>query len=159
MKKAFTMIELVFVIVILGILAGVAIPRLAATREDAEIAAAIANMRTLISDARSYLVVRDKFDINTRWNEITNVPLINDDKQVLGIVGGFTVGGEMCIDLQIRNKIANVPAHITFIKYPRQNNNLCKQVLESPPIKAYFDSKAGPLPSSVIIGPTMSIYD
>ena len=46
MKKAFTMIELIFVIVILGILAGVAIPRLAATREDAEIAAAIANMRT-----------------------------------------------------------------------------------------------------------------
>ena len=37
MKKGFTMIELIFVIVILGILASVAIPRLAATREDAEI--------------------------------------------------------------------------------------------------------------------------
>ncbi|MDD7090198.1 prepilin-type N-terminal cleavage/methylation domain-containing protein [Campylobacter sp.] len=33
MKKGFTMIELIFVIVILGILASVAIPRLAATRE------------------------------------------------------------------------------------------------------------------------------
>ena len=159
MKKAFTMIELIFVIVILGILASVAIPRLAATREDAEVVTAIANIRTLISDARSYLVVRDHFDINTRWNEITNVPLINDDKQVLGIVGGLTVGGERCIDLQIRNKIANVPAHITFIKYPKQNNSLCIQVLESEPVKAYFNSKAGPLPSSVIIGPTMSIYD
>ena len=41
MKKfssAFTMIELVFVIVVLGILAGIAVPRLAATREDAQIA-------------------------------------------------------------------------------------------------------------------------
>ena len=35
--KAFTMIELIFMIVILGILAAVAIPRLAATRDDAEI--------------------------------------------------------------------------------------------------------------------------
>lgn len=37
MKKAFTMMEVVFVIVILGILAAVAIPRLAVTRDDAVI--------------------------------------------------------------------------------------------------------------------------
>ena len=38
MKKAFTMVELIFIIVIIGILTGVALPRLLATRDDALIA-------------------------------------------------------------------------------------------------------------------------
>ena len=52
MKNAFTMIELVFVIVILGILAAVAIPKFAATRTDAQ----ISKGRADISAIRSAIV-------------------------------------------------------------------------------------------------------
>ena len=105
MKKGFTMIELIFVIVILGILASVAIPRLAATKADAEISAAVANLRTLISDANAYYTVKGSFPANTKWNEITNVPLTNaanllsDSKSTAML----KVGNQDCINFVIIN--------------------------------------------------------
>lgn len=53
-KSAFTMIELVFVIVVLGILAAVAIPRLAVTRDDAM----IAKGRSQVSAIRSGIALQ-----------------------------------------------------------------------------------------------------
>lgn len=59
-KKAFTMIELVFVIVVLGILAAVAIPKFAATRTDAEITKGrsdIASIRAaIVTERQSRLI-------------------------------------------------------------------------------------------------------
>lgn len=63
MKKAFTLIELVFVIVILGILATVAIPKLIVTRDDAEIAKAksqIAAVRSGIQLKRNEMILSGK---------------------------------------------------------------------------------------------------
>ena len=63
MKKAFTMIELVFVIVVLGILAMVALPRLASSKEDAEITrvkAEIAAIRSAIQTHRGANLLAQK---------------------------------------------------------------------------------------------------
>lgn len=59
-SRAFTIIELIFVIVVLGILAGVALPRFGATREMADIAKGkgdVATIRTAIANKRQSTVI------------------------------------------------------------------------------------------------------
>jgi general secretion pathway protein G len=50
------MIELIFVIVILGILASVAIPKLAATRDDAKIVSKSHEIQAILSEISAYFV-------------------------------------------------------------------------------------------------------
>jgi general secretion pathway protein G len=64
MKKAFTMIELVFVIVVIGILAAIAVPKFAATRDDAMISRArstVAALRNGIATERQKRILRGDF--------------------------------------------------------------------------------------------------
>jgi len=70
-KKAFTMIELVFVIVVIGILAAVAVPKLAATRDDATITKAIAtigSVRSALATERQKRILRGDFTPITSLN-------------------------------------------------------------------------------------------
>ena len=67
-QKAFTMIELVFVIVVIGILSAIAVPKFAATRDDAVITKAmttIASVRSAIATTRQKNILRGSFtDLN-----------------------------------------------------------------------------------------------
>lgn len=113
MKKGFTMIELIFVIVILGILAAVAIPKLAATRDDAEVSKFCSNAATAVSDIGAYYTAKGKFA--TTLTDMTNVgPFNTNNLQAKGVDcatftisdadGNLTVahnaGGGICTQIQ-----------------------------------------------------------
>ncbi len=51
MKSAFTMIELIFVIVIIGVLASISIPKFSATRDDAKTSVVLTNLSDCITYA------------------------------------------------------------------------------------------------------------
>ena len=175
MKKGFTMIELIFVIVILGILASVAIPRLAGTRADAEVATTVANLRTIISEAGSQYVAHGNFDV--KWRDLTNVPLKATGGADIGDNAATTTAylkvgdANDCIGVQavVKDTAAKKPAHIKFTKKAAAPNGsgaptgVCAEVLAADPVKALVDNAIkygtnGSEANAIAIGSTTSVY-
>ncbi|OCR91003.1 prepilin-type N-terminal cleavage/methylation domain-containing protein [Campylobacter fetus] len=78
MKKAFTIMEIVFVIIILGILVSIAIPRFSINRKDAQIAKAqveLANIRSTIALKRSesFLVSGESSAATSNATSLSNI--------------------------------------------------------------------------------------
>lgn len=103
-RKAFTMIELIFAIVIIGILAAVAIPKLTATRDDAQVAKVVANLKILTQDVINYYTANGENTTNNAtgaWGVVTYDVVTNAVPKtgVLTGAGNFNVGfstGEQC---------------------------------------------------------------
>lgn len=112
------MIELVFVIVILGILAGIVLPKLSTTRDDAAFATAMQNLDTLVKDMQNFYISQGSEsatylpyqNTKTPWGQnmngwylpvdirkMTNVPLKQDSTYPAYFY--FEVGGQPCIKI------------------------------------------------------------
>ena len=75
MRYAFTTVELIFVIVILGVLATFAIPRLALSRDDANFVQILANIKQLMGDVTTYNASQGEISRNAQ--DMTNVPNVS----------------------------------------------------------------------------------
>ena len=136
MKKGFTMIELIFVIVILGVLASVAIPRLAATRDDAEVAKAATNLTTAVSDITAYYTAKGHFKsgstgtgADVTFDKITNA-LTKDGK--LNVKGKTT-----CVTVALPTATTSDAVKITLnFAAAGKDDAVCKQLKKLPGIKS-----------------------
>ena len=88
-KKAFSLIELIFAIVIISIIASVALPKLMDTRTDAVVSTLKQDITTVVTSVQSYYLVKGKIDkisdaVNlnsSTWDiEDTKIQYLEDSK-------------------------------------------------------------------------------
>ena len=106
-RKGFTLIELLIVVVIIGILAAIAIPKFANTKGKAYITAMKSDLRNLVSAQESFFSDSAKYStsltaLNFKESSGTNAPTIttgagfwtatNSHTQLSGTVCGIGVG-------------------------------------------------------------------
>ena len=86
-KKGFTLIELLIVVVIIGILAAIAIPKFSATREKAYFAAMKSDLKNLASQQEIYYS-----DYYTYTSNATNLGFVDSEGVTVAIAGVSTSG-------------------------------------------------------------------
>lgn len=124
MQRGFTLLELIFVIVILGALAGIATSKFMVSRDDAKIVVAATNIKTLITRLNEYYNTQGKLDTSKTIAEMTGVivpiKINNDNCLVVNNIQNSFVSVELksegdCKELweidsleQIKNQIQNI---------------------------------------------------
>lgn len=145
-RKAFTMIELIFVIVILGVLAAIAIPKINATRDDAENVKIAHSVMSGASEIASYAIANGmtKNNLTQMSNMLTGLIESGDasepsirrvdikggnisdciimkidvaqDEEILSLTYGPANGDVKCLNLQTIIDIADYPMVLRGVK-------------------------------------------
>ena len=156
MKKAFTMIELIFVIVVIGVLAAIATPRISATRDDAVLVKTMAEIRTAIEEINAYYISQGKLALDTannkvKFKEMTNAGVVDSSDDL-----SFFAKNEKCISLKF------FAADQSCLGVDISEQGLCKKLWEAPEFKRFSQTMIKPaqgaLPAHISFSATRIVF-
>jgi len=119
LKKGFSIIELIFVIAVLGIIAAVAVPKLMDSRNSAIITTIKQDITTITYSIQSYQMIHNKIEkISDSVNINTSTWNVND------LSVEFLSNDQVCIKIEINEDKLNV---LIF----KDNSTLCQKLYDS----------------------------
>ena len=99
-KKAFSIIELIFMIVVIGIIASVALPKLMNTKNSAVVSSLKQDISTITSSVQSYYLVNNKID------KLSDAVTLNSSLwDISDTQSKYLDNGKLCVTISIANNI------------------------------------------------------
>ena len=121
MKKAFSLIEIIFVIVILGIIVSFAAPKLMDTKDSALVSTLKRDISTAINSIQSYYLLNQKIE---DINDALNISQTNWNVEKLKMSDKNS-----CIILEIKNILSQVVIDLKIDEL--KDTQICKKIRDS----------------------------
>ena len=122
MKSAFSLLELIFAIVILGIIASFAVPKYLETKDTALIATLKRDVNTVVSSIQSYYL------LNQNIEKISDALVINNTNWV--IEDTKMRDKHSCVSIEIKSSNENIK-YIELVIDDSKDSTICKKIRES----------------------------
>ena len=130
MKSAFSLLELIFAIVILGIVASFAIPKYIDTKDSALVSTIKRDLNTAVSSLQSYYLLNQKIE------KISDVLTINDTNWTL--TDTKLSDKNLCLFLEIKTSDADNKS-IEVVVDTQKETTICKKIRDAKIVTASYE--------------------
>ena len=120
LKQGFSIIELIFVIAVLGIIAAVAVPKLMDTRSSAIVSTIKQDISTITTSAQSYYMMNNKIDNISDSVNINESTWTVSSKKV-----EFKIEDTVCVSISLNDNKLSVDIN------DNSDSSICKKLYES----------------------------